>query len=125
MVDGIATPHMRITTAAGAREGPITLTNVARGDWIGGMFHIAPGARNDDGVFDLLVVGPVSRPRILQLLPKLVRGVHMREREITHELVTEVVVEADEPVDSHLDGEVQPPQRRFEISILPGALQLL
>jgi diacylglycerol kinase (ATP) len=125
MIEGITTPRMRITTTAGTREGPITLANVASGDWIGGMFHIAPGARNDDGVFDLLVVDPVSRPRILQLLPKLVRGTHMGEREIAHERVTEVLIEAADPVDSHLDGEMQPPQRRFEISLLPGALRLL
>ena len=125
MLDGIASPRMRITTASGVREGPITLANVANGDWIGGMFNIAPDARHDDGIFDLLIVDPVSWRRILQLLPRLMAGTHMREKEISHEHVTEVLVEADEAVECHLDGEILPPLQRFEISILPGALQIL
>lgn len=125
MLDGIASPSMRITTASGVRKGPITLANVANGDWIGGMFNIAPDARHDDGVFDLMIVDPVSRPRVLQLLPKLMAGSHLGEKEISHELVTEVLIEADEPVECHLDGEILAPLQRFEISILPGALQIL
>ena len=125
MIEGIATPKMRITTGTAVHDGAITLANVANGDWIGGMFNIVPNARNDDGEFDLLIVAPVSRFRILQLLPKLMAGKHMGEKEIVHEMVTEVLIEADEPVDCHLDGEMQPMQKRFEISLLPGALRLL
>jgi YegS/Rv2252/BmrU family lipid kinase len=124
MAEGIATPTMRITTAAGVREGPITLANIANGDWIGGMFNIVPTAHNDDGEFDLLVVAPVSRLRILRLLPMLMAGRHMGETEIAHELVTSILIEAEQPVDCHLDGEMQPLQERFEISLLAGALHL-
>ncbi len=125
MVGGIATPDMRISYGERESKGPVTLANVANGDWIGGMFNIVPGARNDDGEFDLLIVGPVSRPRVLQLLPKLMSGTHMAEKEVSHERVTAVLVEAEADVDCHLDGEMQAPQRRFEISLLPGALRLL
>lgn len=125
MVDGIATPQMRITTDETVWDGPITLANIANGPWIGGMFHIAPGARNDDGEFDLLVVAPVSRSRILTLLPKLMSGTHMQEKEIVHKPVTQLVVECGEPTASHLDGEVQPLQERFDIELLAGALRLL
>ena len=89
------------------------------------MFNIAPNAENNDGNFDLLIVAPVSRPRIMSLLPKLIAGTHMGEKEIEHKPVTRVVIEADEPVDSHLDGELQEMQQRFEIELRPGALRLL
>jgi len=125
MVDGIATPHMRITAGETVWDGPVTLANVANGPWIGGMFHIAPGARNDDGQFDLLIAAPVSRARILTLLPKIISGRHLQEKEIVHKAVTRLVVECSEPVASHLDGEVQPLQERFEIELLAGALHLL
>ena len=124
MAEGIATPNMRITSDSDVRTGPITLANVASGPWIGGMFNLAPMARNDDGHFDLLVVDPVSRPRILTLLPKLMSGKHMGEKEITHETVTRVLIESDEPVDCHLDGEMQPMQTRFEIELLAGVLPI-
>ena len=125
MIDGIATPRMRITAGDHLQDGPITLANIANGPWIGGMFNIAPNAENNDGNFDLLIVAPVTRRRIMSLLPKLISGTHMGEKEILHKHVTSVVIESDEPVDSHLDGELQPQQQRFEIELLPSALRLL
>jgi diacylglycerol kinase (ATP) len=125
MVEGIATPRMRLLSDDVIWDGPLTLANIANGPWVGGMFQIAPMADNSDGRFDLMIAAPVSRTRILTLLPTLMTGTHVGEPEITHEPVTRLVVEADEPVVSHLDGEMQQPQRRFEIELLPGALRLL
>jgi diacylglycerol kinase (ATP) len=89
------------------------------------MFHIAPMATNDDGKLELLIAGPVTRRRIMQLLPKLIRGQHMDEPDISHASVQRVSVTAAQPLPSHLDGEVQPLQSSFEFEILPGALNLL
>jgi diacylglycerol kinase family enzyme len=108
MIDGIATPHMRITADDQIYDSAITLN-----------------AQNNDGNFDLLIVAPVSRTRIMSLLPKLIAGTHMGEKEIVHKPVTRVVIVSDEPVDSHLDGELQAMQQRFEIELLPDALRLL
>ncbi len=125
MLDGIATPEMHIAAEEFRWEGPLTLANVSNGPWVGGMFHIAPMAKNDDGQLELLIAAPVTGRRILRLLPKLVRGTHMDEPEIVHASVRRVSVSASEPVPSHLDGEVQPMQSEFEIEILPAALHLL
>ena len=53
------------------------------------------------------------------------KGKHIGEPEITLTPVTHVSVRAEEPVPSHLDGEVQAEQTEFEIEVLPGALRLL
>jgi len=66
-----------------------------------------------------------KRPMSRGLLPTLMTGKHVGEKDIVHERVRQLVVEAAEPVLSHLDGELQAPQQRFEISLLPGALRLL
>jgi diacylglycerol kinase (ATP) len=125
MLDGIATPQLLIEADEFRWDGPLTLANVSNGPWVGGMFHIAPMAKNDDGRLELLIAAPVTRRRILQLLPKLVRGNHMAEPEIVHAGVRRVKVSASAAVPSHLDGEVQPMQSEFEIEILPAALRLL
>ena len=125
MVDGIATPRLHITTDGTVWDGPLTLANIANGPWVGGMFHIAPMAHNGDGHFDLMIAAPVSRLRILALLPAIMKGKHVTEKEISHRHVSDLLVEADEPVLSHLDGEMQSPQQRFQISLLAGALRLL
>ncbi len=125
MLDGIATPRLTITADQLSWDAPATLAAISNGPWLGGMFHIAPAARNADGKLELLIAAPVTRRRIMGLLPKLMAGTHMDEPEISHASVTQLTVTAAEPLPSHLDGEVQPLQQYFEISLLPGALRLL
>ena len=125
MWDGVITPQMNIRFNGQVQRGPMTLANISNGAWIGGMFRIAPAARNDDGELDLVIAGPVSRLRILRLLPRLMNGSHIGEPEISIQRIRECVIEAEAPVPSHLDGEVQPLQTRFDVAILPGALSLL
>jgi len=125
MIDGIATPDMTISTDELQWSGPVTLANVSNGPWIGGMFHIAPMADNSDGKLELVIVGPVSRLRIMSLLPKLIRGKHMQETELSHVSTTRIRIKASAEVPSHLDGEVQTPTTTFDIELLPAALDLL
>ena len=125
LYDGVATPEILISSSEFSWRGPLTLASVSNGPWIGGMFHIAPMASNTDGDLDLLIVAPVSRLRVLALLPKLMRGRHMSEAEITHVTARSITVSSTAPLESHLDGEVQPLQSEFEFSILPQALDLL
>ncbi len=124
-MDGIATPDILIEADDFRWDGPLTLANVSNGPWVGGMFHISPMASNEDGTLELLIAAPVTRGRILQLLPKLMRGSHMNEAEIVHASVKRVKVSASAAVLSHLDGEVRPLQTDFDIEVLPEALQLL
>ena len=125
MADGIATPSILIEADELRWDGPLTLANISNGPWVGGMFHIAPTASNEDGTLELLIAAPVTRRRILRLLPKLMQGRHMEEPEIVHASVRRVKVSASTAVPSHLDGEVQPLQTEFEIEVLPEALRLL
>ncbi len=125
MIDGVTTPHVTMKFSGQTIEGPITLANVSNGAWVGGMFHIAPMARNDDGELDLVFAAAVSRLRIIALLPKLLRGTHIDQPDISHSRVTRCEITSATPVASHLDGEVQPLQTHFEIEILKGALRLL
>jgi len=125
MMGGIATPHLQITAGDFSWEGPVTLAAISNGPWVGGMFHIAPMASNSDNVMNLLIAKPVTRRRILTLLPKIMNGEHMQEPEIVHQSVASLTIEAKRPIPSHLDGEVQPLLSDFKITVLPGALDLL
>jgi diacylglycerol kinase (ATP) len=125
MVDGIETPQVTISASDVDWSGPATLVNVSNGAWIGGMFHIVPQALNNDGQLEMIIVDPVTRLRITSLIPKLVRGTHMQESEITHASVRDLTIEASEIMPSHLDGEVGEPGTKFDIDILTDALELL
>ncbi|MGI9224995.1 MAG: diacylglycerol/lipid kinase family protein [Woeseiaceae bacterium] len=125
MLSGIATPTLQIRSGDFSWDGPATLASISNGPWIGGMFHIAPMAKNDDGSLELMIADPVSRRRIVSLLPKLMSGKHMDEIEIQHRSVTTLSIVSSEPLASHLDGEVQELQTHFEFDVLAGALRLL
>jgi YegS/Rv2252/BmrU family lipid kinase len=124
MWDGVTTPEMTIHYNGEIRRGPMTLANISNGAWVGGMFQIAPDAKNDDGELNLVIAAAVSRLRILRLLPRLINGTHIGAPGISAHLVRKCLIEAEAPLPSHLDGEVQALQTRFEIEILPGALGL-
>lgn len=125
LFDGIATPDLEILADDEKWSGPVTLATVSNGPWVGGMFHIAPMANNADGQLELMIAEPISRRRLLALLPKLMRGQHVGEAEIVHASVRKITIRAIAPLPSHLDGELQPLQSSFDIDVLPGALGLL
>ena len=122
---GVGTPELQIAYAGETYEGSVTLVNISNGEWVGGMFHIAPGARNDDGELNIVYADAVTRRRVLSLLPKLLRGKHLREPEITHRRIKRCTIVAASPVPSHLDGEIQSLQTCFDIEIVESGLRLL
>ena len=123
MREDVATPHMTITGDT-VWSGPVTLVSISNGSWIGGLFHIAPMADNRDGLLEMLIAAPVTRRRVFGLVPKLMRGRHLDEAEICHASIRRLTLVAEAPVESHLDGEIQPPATQFEFEVLPGALKL-
>ena len=56
------------------REGPMHDVIVANGNWHGGGMKLAPDARQDDGVFDVVLIGDVTKLDFLTTAPKLYSG---------------------------------------------------
>lgn len=65
-----------------AEEVTAMLVAVANGPAYGGGMRVCPDARMDDGVLDVLVVGPLSRSRFVRLYPTVYSGSH-----VSHEAV--------------------------------------
>ena len=53
------------------------LLSVANGETYGGGMRICPHASNSDGVFDILLVHPVSKIVLLTIFPKVFAGKHI------------------------------------------------
>lgn len=123
--DGVITPSVRMRYDGTDYDGPVTLAEVCNGPSVGGMFQIAPMAKNDDGFLDLVFVRPVSRLRVFALLPRLMQGSHVSAPEVTCARVNSVRLIAEAPVPSHLDGEIQALQSEFQIEILKRSLAIL
>jgi len=125
MWEGITTPELRIDYGGEYYAGPLTLANVSNGDWLGGMFQIAPMARNDDGELNLVYAKPVSNLRIMALLPRLLNGTHLSQPEVVHAPIKRCEIVATAPISSQLDGEIQPMYSEFSIQIIESGLRLL
>jgi YegS/Rv2252/BmrU family lipid kinase len=89
----------------------------------GGMF-VAPDAELDDGLLDLVLTGEVSKLRFLVNLPKVFKGRHIDNEEVSTLRAGEVEVSADRPFAVFADGEhiTDLPVR---IRVLPGALSVI
>jgi len=98
---------------------------VANGRCFGGGMRIAPDAALDDGLFDVVVVGDISRTAALSAIPRLYRGTHLGLRVVEVHRASSVAIAAagsDEPPRLDVDGE-QVGRAPAEITVLPGALR--
>lgn len=125
LIDGLVTPHMTLRFGGQVLDAQLTLASFNIGQWVGGMFHIAPMARNDDGFLDLVYVDALTRMEVVPLVPKLLRGTHMEDSRVHHALIDSCQIRADADLPAHLDGENQVPCREFDIRIVTDALRLL
>jgi diacylglycerol kinase (ATP) len=97
---------------------------VANGAYYGGGMHIAPGARANDGLLDVCVVGDISRLTALRQLPNLYRGRHVDHPAVTlHAGVRRIAVDGANGTPVHLDGEPFG-SLPIEIEVAPAALEV-
>jgi diacylglycerol kinase (ATP) len=83
----------------------ILLLAMSNGAYYGGGMHISPGARADDGLMDLCIVGDLGRLAALGQVPNLYRGTHVRHRLVEMRRARTVEIESDADTRIHLDGE--------------------
>jgi diacylglycerol kinase (ATP) len=106
-------------------EAETILVAAALGTTYGAMFRLAPEARLDDGLFDVVWSGRVSRGEVLRLVPAVLRGTLLGHPKVHLARAREVEVELSEEVPAHVDGEILEPTRVFRARVLPGALRVV
>jgi len=106
---------------------PMLLASTANGGRTGRTFKMAPDARPDDGLLDLVLASTSSIARIIWLLPHFMRGTHTTlSKYVTMDRIAHLVVEAPGGIPVHLDGEIYNPNaKRLEVTVLPGRLQVV
>jgi diacylglycerol kinase (ATP) len=110
-------------------EAKLIYACAAIGKEEGGGFRVAPDARIDDGLFNLMYVTELSRLGALVVLPRLViPGLRSGCRAIQEKLVRNVTLHSNQPLPVHADGEVlatpQQGAKECVVKMLPGRLVL-
>jgi YegS/Rv2252/BmrU family lipid kinase len=90
---------------------------VANNSTFGGGMQVAPDADLEDGQFDVVVVGEVGKLRFLANLPKVFKGTHVENDEVTVFRASRLKLSASRSFPVYADGE--------HLTDLPASLRLL
>jgi diacylglycerol kinase family enzyme len=90
----------------------------------GGGMRLAPHARLDDGLLDVVAIEQVSKLRFLANLPKVFKGTHVQLPSVRVLRAAEVLISSDRPFTLYADGDpiAELPAR---VRALPGAVRVL
>jgi diacylglycerol kinase (ATP) len=105
------------------RRGLMHDVIVANGQYHGGGMWLAPDARPDDGQFDVVLIGDVTKLDFVTTARKLYKGTHLEHPKV--DLLRSAFVDVDAPVPLPIetDGEVAgTTPAHFEV--VPGALRV-
>lgn len=112
----------------GKEAKPLNTINfsVANARFFGGGMKIAPGAKIDDGLFDVVNIGDISTARIILNAHTLYRGTHLDLSEVKSTSAARVEAEAVDKTNAiniEIDGEL-PGKLPALFEIVPQALKV-
>jgi diacylglycerol kinase (ATP) len=117
------TGELRVSVDAETRSAKMIDAMVANGRYLGGGMMMLPEAEPDDGLFDVMLFGDVTKRDLLFTLPKTYRGKHLPHPRLEVLRGRVVTVDADEPLPLQLDGE-QPGTTPARFEVVPRAVRL-
>ena len=85
-------------------ESEAMLVAVGNGTSYGGGMLVCPGAVLDDGLLDVTLLGPISKPEFLRVFPRVYKGTHVEHPAVSVRRARSVSLHAD-GVTAYADGE--------------------
>lgn len=98
--------------------------SVANNSTFGGGMRIAPQAELDDGQFDIVTIGEVGKLRYVANLPKVFKGAHVDEEQVSVFRAQHLELTASRPFPVYADGE-HLTELPASLRVLPRALSVL
>lgn len=114
---------VRVSVDDEIRGGRMHDVVVANGRFFGGGMKMAPTAEPDDGLFDVILIGDLTKRDLMLTLPKTYRGTHLPHPKAELLRGATVSIDADEPLPVELDGE-QPGTTPARFEIVRDALRV-
>lgn len=121
-------PSMRILHDEGVFEGRVMFANLANLPRFGGGMQIAPHAKIDDGVLDLVIVKEISRRTLLAIFPKVYSGKHVGNPSCLFYRTRRVEITIDRPMTLYGGGEPVRPMAAGEpvtAEVVPAGLKVV
>ena len=123
---GIPRPRAIVEWDGQQLNQEISLITVCNGQVVGSLFRMAPNARIDDGLLDVVVARSVSRFEALSLAHRVINGTHENLPQVTTLQARHITVHLEEPTPVEADGElIAENAMALDIKLIPAALTLL
>ena len=90
----------------------------------GAGLRLAPEAKLDDGLLDLVLVENLTLLQVLQVLPRVITHGELRTNRVRRQTFRRVRIETKTPAKFHGDGEILG-WTPVEIEVVPGAIRML
>lgn len=97
---------------------------VANGQYFADRMMIAPHAKLDDGLLDVIMVDDMSKFELLKIRPTLYDGSHLRHPKIREKKVAAITIECDEQLLVEADGEIIG-ESPASFRVIPSALTVV
>jgi YegS/Rv2252/BmrU family lipid kinase len=91
--------------------------------YTGGTMCMAPYAKTDDGLLDVVVVGAMGRLELLAAFPRIFSGTHVHMPQVVSSQAKAVELDCAGPLSLMIDGEVIDAQPR-KLELLPKAIEV-
>ncbi|MGD0806672.1 MAG: diacylglycerol kinase family protein [Anaerolineales bacterium] len=122
-------PKIELEIDGKKTTGGFLMLTLGNGTREGGGFRTTPDAQMDDGWLDYLLVDPISRLRMMRLIPEVMQGTQGRFPEAHLGRFRKLSLRADMALPIEADGEMFAPYaadvREVSVEILPHALQVI
>lgn len=93
--------------------------------YAGGLFHLSPKAKLDDGLMDLWLFEGETLGDTVQMVLELFSGRHVRSESIRYIPFSELSLQSDSPLYMQMDGEPMIAESPAQIYVLPKSLLVL
>jgi diacylglycerol kinase (ATP) len=105
------------------RSGRMYDVIVGNCEYLAGGMHLCPDAKPDDGLFDVVLIGDITKTELALALPGVYRGTYLPHPKAEALRGARVVVRAPSALPIELDGE-QPGTTPATFEVVPAALRL-
>ncbi|HXU47389.1 MAG TPA: diacylglycerol kinase family protein [Thermoanaerobaculia bacterium] len=121
-------PHLRVEHDQGVFDGKAMFAVASNLPRFGGGMRIAPEARIDDGLLDLVIVREVGKIALLRVFPKVYSGQHIGHPDVEFVRIRSASFAVDRPMFLYGGGELIRPMKPGEpvdLEVVPGALAIV
>ena len=85
---------------------------------------IAPKAKLNDGLMDLVLIKDAPRLKLLKLMPKLFTGEHINDNIVEYIHVSKVELTPNKISQLNIDGEIKG-KTPFELTVIPNQIEII